>query len=902
MKKRLLKIIVSILLLNYAIVSTTSFAIDSLNTVNNNTINDNTVNQVIESNIVNEENSNQNIVVNENTISNIENIQNVVEENKNTIENNSITTEKVEVTSNKVKAVTKKVELVNNVWRMVINGKVDYSYTGIGENENGTWYVENGEVRFNFTGSYTDENGTTYIIEKSKVRTDLTKVMLVDDVWRMVINGIVKYNYNAIGSNENGRWYLQNGEVTFKYTGTYIEAGTAFIIEDSKVMAIVPEHTTEVILINNKWRMVKDGYVDYDYTGMGTNANGTWYVENGEVRFNFTGSYTDEKRNTYIIENSKVRADLTKVMLVDDVWRMVIKGVVKYNYNAIGSNENGRWYLQNGEVTFKYTGTYIEAGTAFIIEDSKVMAIVPEHTTSVVLVDKTWRMVKDGYVDYDYTGIGTNANGTWYVQKGEVTFKYTGNYTDEKGTTYIIKESKVRTDLTKVMLVDNVWRMVIKGVVKYNYNAIGSNENGKWYVQNGEVTFKYTGTYIEAKTAFIIENSKVMAIVPEHTTSVVLVGNTWRMVKDSWVDYNYNGIGANANGIWVLKNGAVDFNFTKDWYQDPEGSIFNVKKGEVREVIKNVRHPGTMCVDAPAKGSKHGDDKVTVCGWALSQETGDIIQIYLDNKFMGNAKRTDRPDVFKVYPNEYGGAAMTPKPGFEYKLNLSGLSRGTHTIKIVNLSNDKKSIISSREIPITIIKLAKGWGIDVSKYQGNIDWNAVRNHGVEFAILRVGYYLSSSNTFVKDEWFDSYYNSCQSLGIAVGGYVYSYAYNGTEGRIEAERCIDAIRGKTFELPIFLDVEDDRLKPIDRNQLTNASIEFCETIQRNGYRAGVYASRNFFYEHLDVQRLEKYNIWLAHYTTSTDYNGKYDFWQYTSSGRVPGISGNVDLDWCFTRYF
>ena len=266
MKKRLLKIIVSILLLNYAIVSTTSFAIDSLNTVNNNTINDNTVNQVIESNIVNEENSNQNIVVNENTISNIENIQNVVEENKNTIENNSITTEKVEVTSNKVKAVTKKVELVNNVWRMVINGKVDYSYTGIGENENGTWYVENGEVRFNFTGSYTDENGTTYIIEKSKVRTDLTKVMLVDDVWRMVINGIVKYNYNAIGSNENGRWYLQNGEVTFKYTGTYIEAGTAFIIEDSKVMAIVPEHTTEVILINNKWRMVKDGSKDYGVT------------------------------------------------------------------------------------------------------------------------------------------------------------------------------------------------------------------------------------------------------------------------------------------------------------------------------------------------------------------------------------------------------------------------------------------------------------------------------------------------------------------------------------------------------------------------------------------------------------------------------------------------------------
>ena len=71
---------------------------------------------------------------------------------------------------------------------------------------------------------------------------------------------------------------------------------------------------------------------------------------------------------------------------------------------------------------------------------------------------------------------------------------------------------------------------------------------------------------------------------------------------------------------------------------------------------------------------------------------------------------------------------------------------------------------------------------------------------------------------------------------------------------------------------------------------------------SGYRGGVYASKNFFIDYLNVSVLERYDIWLAHYTEATDYTGKFDIWQYTSSGSIPGINGNVDLDWCFTRYF
>lgn len=293
----------------------------------------------------------------------------------------------------------------------------------------------------------------------------------------------------------------------------------------------------------------------------------------------------------------------------------------------------------------------------------------------------------------------------------------------------------------------------------------------------------------------------------------------------------------------------------------------------------------------------------------FSRRKNDIVKVYLDGKFVGNATRKERPDVFEVYSNgEYGGKNSTPLPGYYISVNTKGLGNGSHSIKIVNYASDGKTIIQSRKIDFSITDLTKSWGIDVSRYQENIRWEEVKSKGVEFAIIRIGYYEESKGQAVIDPYFERNYNECKRLGIAVGGYYYSYAFNSAEASREAAACISAIRGKHFEMPIFLDVEDKILKnafasgKTNKTELTNASITFCNALNNAGYRSGVYASKFFFRDYLNVSQLERYNIWLAHYTSQTDYTGRYDIWQYAEDGRIPGIDVEVDLNWCFTRYY
>ena len=537
-----------------------------------------------------------------------------------------------------------------------------------------------------------------------------------------------------------------------------------------------------------------------------------------------------------------------------------------------------------------------------IIEQNKL-----KEYTGLIKIDNIWRMIINGKIDYNYTGIGTNEYGTWYFENGEINFKYTGSYKDSMNDTWVIRQGKVE-DTNKLLKIDNIWRMIINGKIDYNYTGIGTNEYGTWYLENGEITLKYTGTYYEGEYAYIIEESRVYEKVSKSYTGLLKINNIiWRMIINGKIDYNYTGIGTNEYGTWYFENGEINFKYIGK-FTDSDNSIYNVVNGEVRELIYNADYPGTMWIDQPIEGRKYQGDFLEISGWALSESKEDIIKIYLDDKFVSAASRESRPDVFDKYPNEFGGESLNPFPGYYYKLNILGLPNGIHTIKIVNLTSDGKTLIQSREVSFKIVRLEKTWGIDVSQYQGNIDWNAVKNSDIDFAILRIGYYLESQNRLVVDPYFERNYNECKRLGIAIGGYFYSYAFNSTEASHEANACLSAINGKKFEMPIFLDMEDNILKngvsngQTNKNELTNAGITFCDIMERAGYRSGVYASKNFFKDYLNVSVLEKYNIWLAHYTDQTDYEGKYDIWQYTNMGSLLGINGAVDFNWCFTRYY
>ena len=908
-KKIILLLFIFNLIVITNVIATSSQNIVLENEVTNNITIDNTIiDNVIEGNIINSNNVIVENKVNENTL--------VLEKESsllNTVNNsnNDLLTEEQNKALVEKKSTSNKKELkeVNGVWRMVINGKVDYNYTGLGTNANGTYYFENGKITFNYKGTIF-ENNKAYVIERSKVWVTCTsntnEVMLINNVWRMVKNGEVDYKYTGIGSNSKGTWYLQNGTVTFNYTGVAKTNSGDYIVVGSKVKT----DTTEIILMNAVYRMVVKGKIEYNYTGLGSNSNGIYYFENGEITFNYKGTIFEGDK-AYIVEKSKVWETCTKntteIMLINKVYRMVINGKVDYNYTGLGTNTNGTYYFENGEITFKYKGTIYEGNRAYIIENSKVKVDLPTTGTEVVNIDGTWRLVKDGKIDYNYTGLGTNKNGTWYLEKGEVTFKYNGTYKDSTGT-YVIKGSQVQLNSTEIMLIDNVWRMVIKGKVDYTYTGLGTNANGTYYLQNGEITFAYKGTIYEGNTAYIIEKSKVWVTCTQSTTGLMQINGTWRMVINGKVDYNYTGVIYNENGGWILQNGTINFNYNGE-YTNIDGSVYGIAKGKVNEVIKNIHYPGTMWVDSPIKSNKYRAGTLNVSGWVLSTEKSETVQVLLDGKWVGVASRKERPDVFEVYnKGEYGGRESNLLPGFTLDINTSGLSKGTHTLEIINLTSNGVTI-QSRKIEFAITDLTKSKGIDVSHYNGNINWNLVKNSGeVEFAILKIGEWHESKKQLVIDDHFESYYNECKRLGIAVGGYFYSYAFNGAEASREAAECLSVIRGKHFEMPIFLDVEDDILKnavkngKTNRDELTNASITFCDALNNAGYRSGVYASKNFFRDYLNAPVLERYNIWLAHYTTSTDYTGKYDLWQWTSDGIVSGITGRVDLDWCFTRYY
>lgn len=190
-------------------------------------------------------------------------------------------------------------------------------------------------------------------------------------------------------------------------------------------------------------------------------------------------------------------------------------------------------------------------------------------------------------------------------------------------------------------------------------------------------------------------------------------------------------------------------------------------------------------------------------------------------------------------------------------------------------------------------------GIDVSKWNGDIDWYRVKDSGVEFAIIRAGYRGSVTGSIVVDPYFEYNMHAAQAAGVSAGIYFFTQAVNEVEAVEEASAVIELIKEYEIDYPVYIDTEgaggNGRADGIDSETRTSVCEAFCRTIQNAGYRAGVYASRNWYNHNLDMERLDRYQIWLAEYRSVPLYEGYYNMWQYTSKGKIDGISGNVDLN-------
>lgn len=192
------------------------------------------------------------------------------------------------------------------------------------------------------------------------------------------------------------------------------------------------------------------------------------------------------------------------------------------------------------------------------------------------------------------------------------------------------------------------------------------------------------------------------------------------------------------------------------------------------------------------------------------------------------------------------------------------------------------------------------FGIDVSRWNEEIDWEKVKEAGVEYAIIRVGYRGSVTGSLIEDWYFRKNMEGAAQAGIPVGVYFFTQAVNEVEAVEEASMVLELCRNYKLTYPVFIDTEgaggEGRADELDVKTRTAVCQAFCETIRQGGEKAGIYASKNWFNHQLDITHFtDDYVIWLAEYGDVPTYGADYHMWQYTSSGRVNGIEGRVDLN-------
>lgn len=190
-------------------------------------------------------------------------------------------------------------------------------------------------------------------------------------------------------------------------------------------------------------------------------------------------------------------------------------------------------------------------------------------------------------------------------------------------------------------------------------------------------------------------------------------------------------------------------------------------------------------------------------------------------------------------------------------------------------------------------------GIDVSEWQGEIDWQQVRSAGVEFVMIRIGWRGSEQGVLTADSLAQTYYEGAVAAGLRVGGYFFSQAINPEEAREEARFVLDAVKDWQIDMPIAYDWEyisdESRTASVDNATLTQCVAAFCSEIEQAGYSSMLYFNTHHAVHRLDLEVLRDFGFWFALYDQMLNTDFRVDMWQYTDRGSVPGVEGNVDIN-------
>ena len=419
-----------------------------------------------------------------------------------------------------------------------------------------------------------------------------------------------------------------------------------------------------------------------------------------------------------------------------------------------------------------------------------------------------------------------------------------------------------------------------------------STDEGVATVSGGKVSA------VKAGTATITATSKA------DTTKTATCQVTVTAPKEIKISLDATTVSMKVGEEKTLKESVTGTSDTSVEWKSSDTAIVSVDKGKIKALKKG---EATITVTLKVDTTKTATCKVTVSDKDYSNDTTKLTdksgnQLYKKNSD-GSFSEATYADFYGDYKKNGGKfyRKSSKDTGYTYT--------GWQTIDGSTYFFDKDGNKVTGEQVIQGAKynfdsegrLSAGsgtMGIDVSKWNGNIDWTAVRNSGVSYVIIRCGYRGSTGGSLIEDPTYRKNIKGAKAAGLQVGVYFFTQAINEVEAVEEASMVLNLISGQGVTLPVYLDVEASggRADGIGKDMRTRVCKAFCQTIQNSGYKAGVYANKTWFTSYINTASLTNYKIWLAQYAATPTYTAtRYDMWQYSSKGSVAGISGNVDMN-------
>ena len=501
---------------------------------------------------------------------------------------------------------------------------------------------------------------------------------------------------------------------------------------------------------------------------------------------------------------------------------------------------------------------------------------------------------------------GTSKKVTWSSSNKKVaTVNSKGKVTAiGKGTATIKAKVGSKTYSCKVTVqspsLNTTKRTMIKGTT-YTLNVSGTTLSKKWSSSNKKVatvTSKGKVTAVGKGTATIKVTIGGKTYSCRVTVETPAISTTkYTMIKGT--TYTLSMKGNTQKVTWSSSNKKVAT-------VNSNGSVTAIGKGTatIKATIGSKTYSCTVTVEAPYFS------KTTV-----SVNVASNIKMPLKGTTKTITYKSSNSNIAKVdkYGTIYGVKAGTVK----ITATVSGKNfTCSVTVKTITSVSGWKTICGTQYyyingVPATGLQtinnrkyffndngiITSKFGIDVSGWQKDIDWEKAKADGVQFAIIRCGYGMDQTDQ--DDSRFQKNVSECKRLGIPFGVYLFSYANTIEKAESEADHALRLVKGCNPSLGIWYDIEDNNTSgKVEKKLLTDIINTFCNKIEENGYKVGIYASTSWLNHKIDASITSKYPVWVAQYYSTCEYKGKYTIWQYSSNGAVNGISTKVDYNIMF----